>query len=151
MRTTIQAVALSVIAMIAGDARATHRTTPFLMEIPFQTSSTDPSVPPQALGIQEFRPFSQGESARWISFDSTSDLMGNGSSGSEIFIFDNELPRSLSQVTQCAVGENTNPANTANGKTATSRRRCRPAARSCSRRAGSCARSSTRGCGLTTS
>jgi hypothetical protein len=117
MRTTIQAVALSVIAMIAGDARATHRTTPFLMEIPFQTSSTDPSVPPQALGIQEFRPFSQGESARWISFDSTSDLMGNGSSGSEIFIFDNELPRSLSQVTQCAVGENTNPANTANGKT----------------------------------
>src|SRR5262245_34132413 len=117
MRTTIKAVALSVIAMIAGDARATHRTTPFLMEIPFQTSSTDPSVPPQALGIQEFRPFSQGESARWISFDSTSDLMGNGSTGSEIFIFDNELPRSLTQVTQCPVGENTNPANTANGKT----------------------------------
>src|SRR5262245_58385975 len=117
MRTTIKAVALSVIAMIAGDARATHRTTPFLMEIPFQTSSDDPSVPPQALGIFESRPFSQGEAARWISFDSTSDLLGNGSSGSEIFVFDNGLPRSVAQVTQCPVGDNTNPANTSDGKT----------------------------------
>ena len=71
MRTTIQAVALSVIAMTVGDALATHRQTPFELEIPFQVASDDPSIPPQALGIQTFRPFSQGESARWIAFDST--------------------------------------------------------------------------------
>lgn len=117
MRTTIQAVALSVIAMTAGDALATHRQTPFLLEIPFGANSEDPSFPPQAQGIQAFRPFSQGESARWISYDSTSDLLGNGSSGSEIFIFDNQPPRSNGQVTNCALGESTNPANTSNGKT----------------------------------
>src|SRR5262249_5354873 len=112
MRTTISAVALSVIAMVitltGGNAFALHRQTPFLEPIPF------PALP----GAQSFPPFSQGESARWIAFDSTSDLFGNGSSGDEIFLWDNDPagPRHLVQVTNCAVGDSSNPATVSNGK-----------------------------------
>jgi hypothetical protein len=112
MRTTIQAVALSVIAMVialtGGNAFALHRQTPFLEPIPF----------PAINGVQSFRPFCQGDAARWQTFDSTSDLMHNGSSGDEIFLWDNDPagPRHLAQVTNCAVGDSRNPAADANGK-----------------------------------
>src|SRR5262249_50941104 len=112
MRTTITAVALSVIAMVitltGGISFALHRQTPFEEPIPF----------PAIQGVQSFRPFSQGESARWIAFDSTSDLFHNGSSGDEIFLWDNDPagPRHLVQVTNCAVGESSNPATVSNGK-----------------------------------
>ena len=98
MRTTIQAVALSVIAMVitltGGNAFALHRQTPFEEPIPF----------PAIQGAQSFRPSCQGQAARWITFDSTSDLMHNGSSGGEIFLWDNDPagPRHLVQVTNCA-------------------------------------------------
>ena len=112
MRTTIKAVALSVIAMVitmtGGNAFALHRQTPFLEPIPF----------PAINGVQSFRPFCQGDAARWQTFDSTSDLMHNGSSGDEIFLWDNDPagPRHLVQVTNCAVGDSRNPAADANGK-----------------------------------
>ena len=113
MRTTIQAVALSVIAMVitltGGNAFALHRKTPFEEPIPF----------PAIQGAQSFRPSCQGQAARWITFDSTTDLMHNGSSGSEIFLWDNDPagPRHLVQVTNCAAGNSANPADDANGKT----------------------------------
>ncbi|MGH7894890.1 MAG: hypothetical protein ACREQL_09485, partial [Candidatus Binatia bacterium] len=74
MRTTIRAVALGFVAMIAADALALHRQTPFMLALT------------QLDGGQSFAPFAQGESARWIAFHSLADLMGNGSSGSEIFL-----------------------------------------------------------------
>jgi hypothetical protein len=113
MRTTIQAVALSVIAMVialtGGNAFALHRQTPFEEPIPF----------PPIQGAQSFRPFCQGQAARWQTFDSTTDLMHNGSSGDEIFLWDNDPagPRHLVQVTNCGAGNSANPADDANGKT----------------------------------
>ena len=112
MRTTIQAVALSVIAMVGtltpGDALALHRQTPFLEPIPF----------PAIDGVQSFRPFCQGEAARWIAFDSTSDLLHNGSGGGEVFVWDNDPagPRHLVQVTNCATGSSQDASTVADGK-----------------------------------
>jgi len=104
MRTTIQAVALSVIAMTSGNALALHRQTPFEMYVT------------KLAGGNSSNPFCQGEAARFISFQSTSDLLGNGSAGSEIFLFDNEPPRSTSQVTNCAFGDSMNSSTVSNGK-----------------------------------
>lgn len=108
MRTTtilISFVALGVAAFISGDARATHRQTPFMMAL----TTVD--------GSRSFRPFTQGESARYISFDSPSDHLGNGSTGSEIFLQDNLPPRNLDQVTRCQIGDSARPSSTANGDT----------------------------------
>src|SRR5262249_56289444 len=57
--------------------------------------------------------------ASWIAFDSTSDLMQNGSAGDEIFLWDNDPagPRHLVQVSNCAVGESTNASTVSNGRT----------------------------------
>ncbi len=88
-------------------ARALHRETPFMLAIPGMAAS----------GTQSEAPFVQGEAARWVAFHSSSDLLGTGSSGREIFLFDNAPPRSLSQITNCAVGESGNPSTVANGKT----------------------------------
>jgi Tol biopolymer transport system component len=104
MRTTILAVALSVIAMTAGDSLALHRQTPFLLAIT--------KLP----GGNSAAPFAQGEAARFVAFHSFSDLLGNGSGGGEIFLFDNEPPRSTSQITNCAFGSSTNASTVSNGK-----------------------------------
>ncbi len=105
MRTTIQAVALSVIAMTSGNALALHRQTPYELRIDKLPNG------------QSAAPFSQGESARFIAFHSASDLLGNGSGGGEIFLFDNQPPRSTSQITNCALGASANASTVANGKT----------------------------------
>src|SRR5262249_45480823 len=80
-----------------------HRQTPFELAV----TSFD--------GGQSIKPYCQGETARFVSFQSTADLMGNGSSGSEIFLFDNQPPRNTRQITNCAFGESENPTNVSDG------------------------------------
>ncbi len=103
---TIRLGALALAALFAAipqNASALHRETPFLLDLSPVQGST--SGMPQA----------QGEVARWIVFESVSDLLGNGSSGSEIFIFDNDPPRSLGQVTNCSTGDSRNPSTGGSG------------------------------------
>jgi hypothetical protein len=104
----VRIVALALLAGASAPAFALHLQTPFLEPIPF----------PAIQGAQSFRPFCQGQAARWQAFDSTSDLMHNGSSGDEIFFWDNDPagPRHLVQVTNCAVGDSSKPADDANGQ-----------------------------------
>ena len=101
--------ALLGMLVLPASSFALHRQTPFEEPIPF----------PAIQGAQSFRPFCQGEAARWQTFDSTTDLMHNGSSGSEIFLWDNDPagPRHLVQVTNCALGDSRNPADDATGAT----------------------------------
>jgi Tol biopolymer transport system component len=85
------------------NALALHRQTPFLLDM----TPVD--------GATSSLPMAQGEVARWIVFESASDLLGTGSSGSEIFIFDNEPPRSLGQITNCPAGDSHNPSTGGSG------------------------------------
>lgn len=113
MRTTIAAVTVGVVVMIAVKADALHRQTPFEMSISRKSANlslaTDDSE----------RPFCQGQAARYISFHSSSDLKGNGSVGTNIFLQDNDpaAPRTLYQVTNCAVGTSMDASTDANGST----------------------------------
>jgi hypothetical protein len=109
LRTSIGAGVLVWPLFLPGPSFALHRQTPFIEPIPF----------PAINGVNSLRPSCQGDAARWIAFDSTSDLLGNGSGGSEIFLWDNDPagPRHLVQVTNCAAGNSANPADDANGKT----------------------------------
>jgi hypothetical protein len=98
--------------VLSTDALALHRQTPFMLTLSCK-SQADPlgTCVPNSVSSN---PFCQGSVARWIAFESVSDLMGNGSSGSEIFLFDNEPPRSLSQVTNAATGDSHNPSTDSN-------------------------------------
>ncbi len=103
---TIRTAALVITALFVlapQSSLALHRQTPFLLDL----------TPVQ--GATASLPQAQGEVARWITFESTSDLLGTGSSGSEIFLFDNEPPRSLGQVTNCATGDSRNPSTGGSG------------------------------------
>lgn len=90
------AIALAWVVLQAPPAQAVHRDTPFLFNIS--------DLP----GGQSSRPFAQGETAGWVSFDSSSDLMGNGTTGSEIFVMNMSPPRQLWQVTNHPTGNSGN-------------------------------------------
>ena len=108
LRTSIGAGVLIWLLFLPGPSFALHRQTPFIEPIPF----------PAIDGVQSFRPFCQGEAARWIAFDSTSDLLHNGSGGGEVFVWDNDPagPRHLVQVTNCATGSSQDASTVADGK-----------------------------------
>ena len=82
LRTSIGAGVLVWLLFLPGPSFALHRQTPFIEPIPF----------PAINGVNSLRPFCQGEAARWIAFDSTSDLLANGSGGGEVFVWDNDPP-----------------------------------------------------------
>jgi hypothetical protein len=87
---------------LCGPAEAIHRETPFLVDMSDEPGgfSTDPG-PARGLPTR-------------VAFESTSDLMGNGSTGSEIYLYvlspDAENARTLGQITNFA-GDSNNPAS----------------------------------------
>jgi Tol biopolymer transport system component len=108
-------VACAAAVLAPWSARALHRETPFMLTISCR-STADPigtCVP----NTDASHPFAQGEVARWIGFESTTDIMGNGSSGSEIFLFDNNPPRNMRQVTNHPTGDSRNASTVSNGST----------------------------------
>src|SRR5262245_23366362 len=115
VRSFVVLAACAAISLVPEAARALHRETPFELTLSCR-SSADP-VGTCVPNTDATHPFAQGAVARWIPFESTTDIMGNGSSGSEIFLFDNNPPRSLRQITNVASGESHNPSSVANGGT----------------------------------
>jgi hypothetical protein len=115
VRSFVVPAACAAISLVPGAARALHRETPFELTLSCR-SSADPvgtCVRTRTRPIRSPR----APVARWIAFESTTDIMGNGSSGSEIFLFDNNPPRSLKQITNVPTGESHNPSSVANGGT----------------------------------
>jgi len=90
------AIALAWMVVTAPSVQAVHRETPFLFNMT------------KFPGGNSTRPFVNAEIAGWVSFESTSDLMGNGSNGSEIFLQDMNPPRALWQVTNHPTGNSNN-------------------------------------------
>ena len=80
-----------LLALLPASAGAIHRETPFMVNL---SSYLFPGIAGDSCCVN-----AQGESPRWSVFESSTDLMGNGSTGREIFIFDLQVPRSLGQVT----------------------------------------------------
>src|SRR5262249_18356673 len=108
VRVTAIAAALGLLLATPVVVRALHRQTPFK-----EVLSCKSSANPLATCLPDTdasHPYQQGSIARWVPFESTTDIMGNGSSGSEIFLFDNNPPRVLYQVTNYPTGESHNPA-----------------------------------------
>jgi Tol biopolymer transport system component len=115
VRSTFTLAACAAALLAPWSARALHRETPFMLTISCR-STADPinsCIP----NTDASHPFAQGEVARWIPFQSTTDIMGNGSTGSEIFLFDNNPPRNMRQVTNHPTGDSANPSNVSNGST----------------------------------
>ncbi len=97
--------ALAIVVLAGGVAWALHRQTPIKFPITAKP------------GGNSHRPFTEGAVSRFITFESTSDLLGNGSSGPEVFLYDLAPPRSMAQVTNFPVGESRNPSVDAGGQT----------------------------------
>jgi Tol biopolymer transport system component len=115
VRLTAIAAAVGLLLATPAVVRALHRQTPFMLVLSCKSSAN-----PLATCLPDMfasNPYQQGSIARWVPFESTTDIMGNGSSGSEIFLFDNEPPRALFQVTNYPTGDSHNPASTSNAGT----------------------------------
>jgi len=95
----VAAMAYAVGFLVATPAHAIHRQTEFLV---------NPSGFSKFVGGNSTHPAAAKGEPGFVAFESTSDLLGNGSVGKQIFFFDMHKPRSLAQITHHN-GDSANP------------------------------------------
>lgn len=95
----VAAMAYAVGLLTATPAHAIHRQTEFLV---------NPSGFSGFVGGNSTHPAAAKGEPGFVAFESTSDLLGNGSVGKQIFFFDMHKPRSLAQITHHN-GDSANP------------------------------------------
>jgi len=92
-----------IAAMLFSPAWALHRTTPELLAITAAPAGDSANIA------------TEGKNAGWAAFESTADLLGIGSTGRQLFRFDNHPPRSIAQLTS-GPGEPANPSMDVSGR-----------------------------------